>query len=159
MIALRITDIKAFMNHLFIKDYFDDFLLINIEVGGFASFKIDGKRLKAWYDEAFDGGEYILWKEAKTRVFSFVKGDKPPLFIKAVFRADSKRKAQVMPMKVLKEPSEMEVFFNLKYDETGLVLTTGSFVTDFLIGKEVDSLWDTEFSNILKNCQISYETE
>ena len=87
MIIVKISDVKDFMKKLFLKEIFDNFLLVSIDIKTASDFKIDGKRNKEWYDEENESDtDYIKWKEVREQAAFLIKGERPPLFIKSVFR-------------------------------------------------------------------------
>ena len=50
MLALKINDVKNFMNQLLIGDTFDSFSLVEASITTFSNFTIDGKIHKDFFD-------------------------------------------------------------------------------------------------------------
>ena len=50
MLALKINDVKSFMNQLLIGDTFDSFSLVEASITTFSNFTIDGKIHKDFFD-------------------------------------------------------------------------------------------------------------
>ena len=53
MLALKINDVKSFMNQLLIGDTFDSFSLVEASITTFSNFTIDGKIHKDFFDTDF----------------------------------------------------------------------------------------------------------
>lgn len=158
MIALKVNDVKAFMNGLFLREAFDDFFLVSLELEMAVFHKIEGKRKKEWYSgEEKPLSEYITWEEIKGQVFSLIKGRKPPLSIKAIFQAGEDLRRRIAVTDKRFEDRDMSLFLNLKFEKGELNLITGASVTDFLLNKELDFLWDEEVRCFLRKAEISFE--
>ena len=69
MLALKINDVKNFMNQLLIGDTFDSFSLVEASITTFSNFTIDGKIHKDFFDTDtvqnmnFNDSDYCHWKE------------------------------------------------------------------------------------------------
>ena len=75
MLALKINDVKSFMNQLLIGDTFDSFSLVEASITTFSNFTIDGKIHKDFFDTDtvqnmnFNDSDYCPWKELKSYCF------------------------------------------------------------------------------------------
>ncbi len=91
MLALKITDVKDFMNKLLIGEVFDRFSLVEASVTTFNTFTIDGKLQYDFFDTdtkaAFEekSTEYSLWHDVKPYCFSIIRGRRTPLNFRIVF--------------------------------------------------------------------------
>lgn len=80
MLALKINDVKSFMNQLLIGDTFDSFSLVEASITTFSNFTIDGKIHKDFFDTDtvqnmnFNDSDYCPWKELKSYCFSIIRG-------------------------------------------------------------------------------------
>ena len=160
MIAFKIVDVKDFMNKLLIGEVFDNFLLVSFEIIGLTQVTIDGVRSEDRYNE--EGkikSRYVSWKELKDKVSLFVKGDRIPLFMKAVFRLSEANTEKVASKLGVKDAIEKDygLFFTLKFEKNEANIVAGVSVTDFLIGKEIGNLWDEDLIKFLKYYQIAVE--
>ncbi len=93
MLALKITDVKDFMNKLLIGEVFDRFSLVEASVTTFNTFTINGKLHYDFFDTdtkaAFEENstEYSLWHDVKPYCFSIIRGRRTPLNFRIVFEA------------------------------------------------------------------------
>ncbi len=76
----EIDDIKKFMEHLLIKESFDKFYLVGLELKTFTNFSVDGRKTPGWMDE--QEGDYVLWKNIRPRVVSLIQGKREPEVLK-----------------------------------------------------------------------------
>lgn len=158
MRVFKILDVKTFMQHFLVKESFDEFFLVSAKVVSFASFEIEGKRQSAWYDEEESlPSSHIFWKEVRNQVSSLIKGDRVPLSIKSVLRAPYSLRENLRGELRLAENAEFQLVLTLKYEKGELTLTSGSFISDFLLGKELDVLWDKEMADFLRDNAIAFE--
>ena len=71
MISIQISDVKVFMNKLFLTEYFDAFLLSEANFVTFNTFHIDGTLQHAYYssEEQEEYGmsqmKYSRWKQVR----------------------------------------------------------------------------------------------
>ena len=90
MLALQITSMKQFMNHLLTQDTFDLFLLEEATVVGACTYQIDGTTRKEFYGDdqpdSYPTGNYdfVTWKSMRTLIFDLIKGKHTPLSFKFV---------------------------------------------------------------------------
>ena len=91
MLALKINDVKSFMNQLLIGDTFDSFSLVEASITTFSNFTIDGKIHKDFFDTDtvqnmnFNDSDYCPWKELKSYCFSIIRGKLLPIQFRIVF--------------------------------------------------------------------------
>ena len=108
MIALQITSMKKFMNHLLIADTFDPFLLEEATVSTALTVTVDGHINKDFYPADERGEDCIpwdlqSWSKIKGLCFDLIKGKHTPLYFKFVLHmqpdkaASMLEKAQVDP--------------------------------------------------------------
>ena len=92
MLALKINDVKSFMNQLLIGDTFDSFSLVEASITTFSNFTIDGKIHKDFFDTDtvqnmnFNDSDYCPWKELKSYCFSIIRGKLLPIQFRIVFQ-------------------------------------------------------------------------
>lgn len=160
MKVFKVLDVKTFMQHFLVKESFDEFFLVSAEVVNYVSFSVEGKRKKAWYDEEdFVSSEYVFWKEVREQISSLIKGDRVPLSMKVVLRASESLKETLRGGLRLAENTDFQLVLTLRYEKGELTLTSGSFISDFLKGKEMDALWEKEFEKVLKSLGLTFECD
>ena len=102
MLALKINDIKEFMNKLLIKDTFDNFEVIESTITTFSTFSINGKYQKDFFDNDIqkvleeNHCNYAPWKDIKPFCFSIIRGKRTPLQFKLIFQLPFKQIIQLI---------------------------------------------------------------
>ena len=80
MLALKINDVKGFMNRLLIGETFDQFPMAEASVTTFNTFSIDGIINKEFFDTdtqdilTQNKTIYSAWREIKPFCFSIIRG-------------------------------------------------------------------------------------
>jgi len=165
MLALQITSMKAFMNHLLVADTFEDFLLAEATVSTANTYHIDGHINKAFYtaEELDDPNccpfDFARWKDIKPYVFQLIKGKKTPLFFKIVLHLQPQNIRKLTAAASCSVPTEQikALVLNIKYDGEQAVLTTGSAYHTFIMNKEPDEIWDKALVQFLNRKGIRFE--
>lgn len=165
MLAIQIKDIKIFMAKLLSADAFDSFLLEEAQIHTFNTFVIDGHQNKEFYtkeeleDPEVFPYEYSMWKDMKGICFQLIKGKKVPSFMKIILHQKPE-----CTYTILEEGGAKGFIDNLKafvvtikYDANGLMLTTGTSFSTFLMDKTPDLLWDQAFRKFLVDAGIAFE--
>lgn len=165
MLALRITDIKGFMNQLLIGDTFDSFPISEASITTFNTFSIDGMINRDFFDTDMqnildqNGQVYSLWKEVKPFCFSIIRGKRTPLHFKIIF--------QITPSQLSALTGEKEstvftnissLFLNIQYKNNLLLCTTGTFQKSFSLDKSAEQLWDQIVQSFFRARNIDSET-
>lgn len=95
MLALKIIDVKDFMNKLLIGEVFDRFFLVEASVTTFNVFTIDGRLQQDFFDTDTADSlksksiDYSLWRDVKPYCFSVIRGKRTPLGFKIIFQLSS----------------------------------------------------------------------
>ena len=140
MLALKITDVKDFMNKLLIGEVFDRFSLVEASVTTFNTFTINGKLHYDFFDTdtkaAFEENstEYSLWHDVKPYCFSIIRGRRTPLNFRIV-----------------------SFYLNIRYKNQSLLCTTGVSYTSFSPDKRLEHLWDDSMTVFLSSHHIPCE--
>lgn len=163
MISLKILDIKSFMSNLLIQQVFDEFLLSELEIKTYNSFKMSGKRNKMWYTdeewEELEQKEYSRWLEIKPIAFQLIKGNKTPSSFKVVFLLPTDKVEQLLLKESVGFTKEdiNGLFLNLYYENNALHIITGTSIRIFTMDKKMDMIWDQFIREFLKNSKIVWE--
>lgn len=147
MIALQITDLKSFTSLLFLHDTFDAFQICEAVFCVAATYRIDGRRNRDFYDtdewEMLKNPEYLTWKEVRPRCFEWIKGSKRPLMFRIVLRSPNTEKGMS--------------FLNIRYDESGLSCVTGFSAATFSLDRTEEREWDDRIRLYFKKKGIPFE--
>ena len=165
MIALQITEIKDFMNKLLRSETFDHFLLQEAVIHSGASYIIDGKLNKEFYDQTeleelgIKQFRFLPFSMLRSNCFDLIKGKKTPTSFKFVFllSPDNLSRTLASTGTVFTENDITGIYLNLKYQNQLLTLTTGISYTIFSTDKTLELQWDLLVKKFLKQNEISYE--
>ena len=171
MIALGILDIKRFMSAFLVGSLFDDYSLIEAQITTFCTFSIDGRHMRAFYEDTpadpetaslaeEEAVEYITWKQVKERCFDLIKGKRTPLFFRFIFYFTKDRIRDVfLKYGVTVSPDSISgLCLNLRYEGSNLVLTTGSSMKVFTTDRSADHAWDQYVRDMMITSSILTET-
>lgn len=165
MIALQLTDLKGFMNTFLKADTFDHFLLQEAVITSATTYIIDGHITKDFYTEneleelQLTGYPMLPFSMLRGNCFDLIKGQKAPAAFRFVFclSPENLRKTLVAVSSSYTESDLSGVFFNLKFQNQMLTLTTGISYRIFSTDKSLDAEWDKLMKRFLSQHQISFE--
>lgn len=165
MLALQITSMKSFMNHLLVADTFENFLFAEATISTANTYQIDGHINKDFYsaEELSDPNccpyDFTQWKDIKPFVFNLIKGKRTPLFFKIVLHLNPANVGKLLAAGGCSIPAEQikALVLTIKYDGTHAVLTTGSAFNTFIMSKEPDEIWDKAMVQFLSRKEIPFE--
>ena len=165
MIALQITSMKEFMNHLLAGTAFDIFLLEEATITTSNTYHIDGHMNRDFYteeeleDTSICPYEFASWSEMKGLCFHLIKGKRTPLFFKFVLHLmPSHAEALLKKEECSIDISQLKsLVLTIKYNSGIATLTTGSSYHTFLLTKEPDLIWDKALTHFLNKHEIPYE--
>jgi hypothetical protein len=163
MIALKLNEVKQFMEKLLIQTVFDEFLLSDFTMNTFSRFQINGRLNHEYFStsEVEEMGErtYAKWKEIKPFALSVVKGNKAPLSFHITLMLSKKQILQVLQTSgVTMNPEEISgLYFHIKYESTNLNIITGTGVKTFVLDKTLENAWDEQVKEFIKKHEIPYE--
>lgn len=163
MISLKILDVKSFMGSLLIQKVFDNFLLSEAEITTFAHFSVEGRINQNFYTdeekEELKVGRYVRWSEIKPYVFSLIKGNKLPLYIKIVMLLSEENSEKLLLQSGASFHKEevKGLFLNIRYEKDNLIITTGTSVGTFTLDKTLEHYWDESVRKFLKKESIAAE--
>lgn len=165
MIALKISEIKDFMNKLLCSEMFDHFLLQEASIHGSVNYHIEGTLNQDFYSDeersaqGLDGLTFTPFGHVRSQCFDLIKGKRTPSFFKFVFLLSPENLSKTLAQthSSFTENDVTAVFLNLKYQNGQLVLTTGISYRIFTPDKSLDHEWDSLVKRFLKNHGISPE--
>ena len=165
MIAVQIKDVKTFMSKLLSGKAFDSFLLEEAQIYTFNTFTIDGHRNREFYtkeeleDPEIFPYEYSEWQEMKTICFQLIKGKKVPTFMKIILHKKPEEAYTLLEDGDIRGLANILKAFvvTIKYDANGLLLTTGTSFSTFIMDKTPDLVWDNAFRKFLTDAGIEFE--
>ena len=166
MLAIQITELKPFMNKLFIGDVFDTFLLSEASFVTFNTFHIDGKLKKEFYsqeelDEYFPAQQsFSTWKQVRHFCLELIKGKHTPLEFKIVLRLSERNLQKLLDNSGLSlSIADINgLFLNLHYHDQKMLCSTGTAMNLFTLDKSLDQLWADMIMKYLTKNEISFET-
>lgn len=165
MISLKVEEVKTFMNKLLLQNVFDNFLVSEVEVNTANRFVIKGDLNKNFFStdeiEILDGRNYSTWAELKPIIFQIIKGNRTPLSFKMVFLLSKSNTENVLAKSGL--PYKYEdiggFFLNIRFDQNGLYLITGTSMKIFTLDQSINQVWDKDVKTFIKHHEIAFEEE
>ena len=170
MLAIKINDVKGFMNRLLIGDTFDAFPVAEAEITTFNTFSIDGQINKDFFDTdvqetlAQEHRDYSLWKDLKAYCYSIIRGKRTPLQFKIIFQIAPEQAAAALNLSgstTQEQPENARVvrafFLNVQYRNRTLQCTTGVSLSAFLLDKGPEQQWDASVLDFFKKQKVDFE--
>mgnify|MGYP005760250741 FL=1 len=165
MLALKINDIKTFMNQLLIGTAFDSFPMTEASVTTFNTFTIDGQINKDFFDTdiqdilAQNGAVYSLWKEIKPFCRNIMRGKLLPLQFRIILQLTPGQLSEVLgiPDSQITDHAIHSLSLNIHYKNKMLLCTTGVSLKSFTLDKNPEQLWDGIVLNFLKQLCVDFE--
>lgn len=159
MIALQITELKAFMNTLLRSDTFDDFLLQEATLQMAISYVIDGHINKDFFEEEsteLPPNGFVAYGEVRPTLFELIKGKRTPIGLQLVLQHSPKRSAILFP-DGLDNRAIKGLILNIRYDGNKVILTSGINYATFSLDKTPELIWDEALMAFLNSSHIAYE--
>ena len=163
MLALKINNIKNFMNQLLIGNTFDMFSLTEASITTFNHFTIDGAICSDFYDTdtrnqlLSQGTTYSLWKDLKPYCYSLIRGKLPPLQFKYIFQLTPPQLENIMHSDRQFNESVQGLFLNIQYKNNELFCTTGVSFRSFVMDKTPEHLWDSLVLSFFKEHLLDFD--
>ena len=165
MIALKLIDIKDFMNQLLRSEIFDHFLLQEAVITTAATYTINGQITKDFFSKEeleelqFQEQKFLPFSMLRTNCFDLIKGKKTPSAFRFVFLLSpiNQEKTIVSVSSHYTTSDVSGMYINLKYQNQLLTLTTGVSYTIFSTDKTLEKEWDKMVMKFLKQHQILFE--
>ena len=164
MLALKIIDVKDFMNKLLIGDVFDRFSFMEASITTFNTFTIDGRLQYDFFDTdtrtalSEKTAEYSPWHDVKAYCFSIIRGKRTPLNFKIVFQLSPEQVKSLLKNEENTADIPVRNFcLNIQYRNQNLLCTTGVSYSSFSIDKRLEHLWDDSLRIFFSSHHISCE--
>ncbi|MBQ9061448.1 MAG: hypothetical protein IJ121_01275 [Eubacterium sp.] len=206
MIAFEIDQVKLFMSRLLLSDAFDHFLVPEVSITTYATFRIDGTLHPAFYGDISDeseapsgaavpgsalqnntggnsaakkirshsagskddaagmrtgnadraGGRYVRWAELKNHCLAIIRGKRTPLAFHFVFQYPEDAATNLILQESLPvAPEDVHgLYFNCRFQEGRLLITSGTSLAVFDIQKAVERAWDAQLSRFLTRLEL-----
>jgi len=162
MLSIQIQDVKEFMNQLLRSDLFHPFYLWEASIKTGVSYHIDGRLNEDFYNtdelETLPQTDYISWAQIKPQIFSMIKGSKTPLSMKIILLLSETSTNQLLTKYNLPLSAENinGLFLNIYYDGINLTCTTGVSYRTFTMDKRLETVFEENILNLLRQAQITY---
>ena len=162
MLALKINDLKNFMNQLLIGNTFDSFSLVEASITTFSHFTIDGTLHKDFFDTdtlpdlGLKDSTYCLWKELKSYCFSIIRGKLLPVQFKFVFQL-SPEQYQALFSSPISNTQVRGFNLILQYRNHELLCTTGISSDTFFLDKSPELKWDSAVREYFQNHRLDFD--
>ncbi len=164
MLALKITEIKEFMNHLLMMDTFDEFRLVEAGIIRAYTVNIDGRISPQFYTDeeksilGIEEERFLKYAQMRQIVLGHIKGKRTPLLVRMTLSLPAKEALGRMRGSHDDIDTRIEDFLiNIKYDSQGLLVTTGVSYSTFSMEKDLERLWDDYICEYLRSQQIIWE--
>lgn len=163
MIALKITDVKDFMNKLLRSDLFDSFETTEVTITTFNTFTIDGGLRKDFFDtdewQELEENKRTcsLWKDLKPHCFSVIRGKRTPLSFKIIFQYPLGLTQSFMERHKISPDQGSRLFLNLQYRNKELLCTTGVARDTFVADKSLEQQWDQLILRYFHKKEIEFQ--
>ncbi len=152
MLALTVSedDVKIFMQKLLKEDIFDAFEVRTVIISTYTRIEISEEKQKQ-EDESFKR-QICLWEKIRPLVFSVLKGQKRPDYMKVVFSFDTGRIGEITE-------NAAALFLNMTFDGTKVFITTGCAQKVFSLDKSPEMLWDEHIEGFLEKAGILFTAD
>ena len=165
MLALKINDVKSFMNQLLIGDTFDSFSLVEASITTFSNFSIDGKIHKDFFDTDtvqnmnFNDSDYCPWKELKSYCFSIIRGKLLPIQFRIVFQLSPAQYSLLFADSSFQISTDQirGLNLNLQYKNNELFCTTGISSDTFLLDRHPEITWDSAVPKFFQKHRLDFD--
>lgn len=165
MLALELTNVKDFMNKLLKSETFDNFLLQEAVITSAASYVIDGHIHDGFFSSeeiselGLTGYRLLPFRFLRGNCFDLIKGKKTPSSFKFIFSLSPENLHNTIEAASgsFTTNDVNGIFFNIRYQNEQLLLTTGVSYNIFSTDKTLENSWDAMMRKFLVNNNISFE--
>ena len=165
MIALKLTDVKTFMNQLLCSDIVDNFLLPEASITKDATFTIDGHINDSFYsseersEQGLSNQQILPYARLRPICYQFIRGTHTPVHFKFILMLspDNMSNTLARSQSHLTANDVKGIFININFLNGQLTLTTGISYVVFTTDHTLDHEWDSMIQKFLNKYAISYE--
>lgn len=163
MFACTVSDVRDFMEKLFLKDTFDGFQLVEAVISTSNTFVIDGHIREDYYSaeewEELSEKQISRWSSLRPLCFQMIKGKKTPGSLKLVFRMADGGVGKLLEKSGLPyQVTDIEgLYLNVRYENQKLLLTSGVAVKQFTMDKSLEHFWEKRLEGFFKQAEIAAE--
>lgn len=165
MIALKLTDIKTFMNQLLCSELFDNFLLAEASIAKDATFHIDGHINASYYsteeieEAGLNGISVLPYSKLRPACYQLIRGRHTPVSFKFILMLSPENMANTLARSAsrLTVRDISGIFINLAFHNGELTLTTGISYAVFTEDRTLEHEWDAMAKKFLNKYAISFE--
>ena len=162
MLAIQVENIRDFMKKLLLQDTFDAFLVSEVSVTTFVTFRIDGSLHPEFYSSGTEeelrqeARSHALWRELKPFCLSVIRGQRQPLSLQIVLQLPPGRSRELLEEHVPSlDPADLfGLFLNIRYRGDVLTVTTGTSVRSFSPDRSLDTAWDACVRKLLEKEEL-----
>ncbi|MBE5958032.1 MAG: hypothetical protein E7254_04110 [Lachnospiraceae bacterium] len=155
MKAIKINDIKNFMNSILINDTFDFLLANEVSVTTYCDFHIDCHLNSKYYEEdelnELKDTHFVSWNKIKPLCFELIKGKKVPDKFKFSLLLGSGNYEKVVELSgtSLSSDSIDALFMHITYDNGSLTVISATSLSVFTMDKSIEHYWDDYVTKFL----------
>ncbi|MDD6306972.1 MAG: DUF5721 family protein [Clostridiales bacterium] len=165
MIALKIPEVKNFMNQLLCAETFDNFLLQEAVIQKDITWTVDGRLHTDYYNKeeleelSLTDLSFLPFGKVRSYCFDLIKGKRAPSYFKFVFLLSPANLTRTVEQThtSFHAGDVSAMFLNLKFQSGELILTTGVSYRIFSADKSLEHEWDRMVKLFLKNHEITCE--
>ena len=166
MTALKIINVKEFMNTLLLSETFDHFLLSEASITTFATMILDGHACTDFFSPEDEGyaltmdDTYVPFSLLRGSCLDFIKGKRTPVSFKFVFLLSKENQQKTLAsLHSAFSPEDISgMYLNLRYQAGEIICTTGISYRTFSMDKSLDQAWDDMILRFFKNHKILCES-
>ena len=155
MINIHIEDKKTFTSNLFIKNTFDEYLLVEAAITTFNTYTIDGRIQRKFYTEEeyeeLGSPQLSRWGDMKKICFEMIKGNKTPLKFKIVLKLSEENTRDIVNKAggTLTENDVQGLLLNIRYENDSMDCITAATLKLFSMDKSVEEEFDRYMGKML----------
>ncbi|MBR1861150.1 MAG: hypothetical protein IJ796_04735 [Lachnospiraceae bacterium] len=160
MLAIRVPDVKNFMNNLLAGNLFDPFLVIDGLLVTAITYTFDGQLNPAFYEDSeAPEYEYQPWSETKKSVFELIRGSHTPLHIRFSLMLKPEKAAEMLEKAAPGTDFSYlkALILGIKFENGAITLTTGTSCSTFVMSHDADLIWDKSIQKYLSAKGIEFE--
>lgn len=163
MKAFAIPETGDFMRKLLLQNVFDKFYLLEGEILGQVTWRVDGSLNEDFFSEeervALGGRTTACWGDVKPVVYEIIKGKNLPLQFHFILQLSEESTRWLLEKHQLQALSDSlsGLYLNIRYRGRTLTCTTGLSYKTFVMDKTLEHIWDDTAGQYLRQNKIEIE--